>query len=296
MSLKRLGLTLLFTFLLAGCGEKPRQTEGGPLRIVSLSPNITETIFALGLDKQLVGISDFCNYPPQTSQKVRVGGLLNPNMERIIALQPDMLLATPASSKLAGQLKQRGIRTVLLANDRLRDIFITIDSVAALCRVPSKGDSLIRVIKDSLNYYRSQAMHTEVDSPSALFVLQRDPGTTRNISVIGIGTFTDDLWRELGGRNAFEASGLKYAQLNAESLLLMDPDLIIEFKFNQKLDEEQRRQNRREWQTLARLKAVQKGRIYVIDGDYSLIPGPRVTRLMRAYSRILRQYAAAINK
>ena len=284
-----LTVSILYIFLI-GCAQPDTSKEERVKRVISLSPNITEIVYALNAQDLLVGVSDYCNYPPQAQQKTRVGGLLNPNIERIISLQPDLLLGTPANGKIADLLTARGIRTVLLPNDRLRDIFNTIDSVAVLCDVVQKGDSLIAAIKDTLDFYRRLTRQAAVDSPRALFVLHRDPGTTRNISVIGTGTFTDDLWRLLGGRNAFESSGLKYAQLNNESLLTMDPDLIIEFKFNRQYDKRQRRRNRAEWQTMERLKAVKRGQIYVIDGNYSLIPGPRVIRLVRDYYRILKRY------
>ena len=282
-------LSILFVFWI-GCKQQDTNREEKAGRIVSLSPNITETIYALAAQDLLVGVSDFCNYPAEVRQKTRVGGLLNPNIERIISLEPDLLLGTPANAKTADLFKGKGIRTVLLANDRLRDVFLTIDSVSVLCNVTQKGDSLIGAIKDSLEFYRRLTQQAAVDSPRTLFVLHRDPGTTRNISVIGPGTFTDDLWNLLGGKNAFESSGLKYAQLNNESLLTIDPDLIIEFKFNQRYGQTQRRRNRAEWQALNRLKAVKQGQIYVIDGNYSLIPGPRVTRLARDYYRIMRRY------
>jgi len=288
--IKQLAIVSFTVLYLLGCMQNGARDEAKPGRIISLSPNITETIFALGAQDLLIGVSDFCNYPPQTRQKTRVGGLLNPNLERIIALQPDLLLATPASKNLAIQLSQRGIRCVLLSNIRLQDIFTTIDSIGILCGISARADSLINAIKDSLFLYRQRASNVKADAPKALFILHRDPGTTRNISVIGSQTFTNDLWHLLGGRNAFERAGLQYAQLNDESLFTINPDLIIEFKFNQQWDEEKRRRNKKEWRSLQQLKAVQRGQIYVIDGNYSLIPGPRVVRLLRDYYRIMKQY------
>ncbi len=288
---KKIALVLVIIFtVLWSCGQNADKNDSTVRRVISLSPNITETIYALGAENFLVGVSDFCNYPPRARQKTRVGGLINPNLERIIALKPDLLLATPASEDLAAQLAQRNIRAVLLPNDRLQDIFATIDTLGRLFDLSRRAEKLTKTIRDSLEIFRRLAQQLPHASPEALFVLHRDPGTTRNISVIGGNTFTDDLWRMLGGRNAFESAGLKYGQLNSESLLTMNPDLIIEFKFNQKWDEQRRRNNKKEWQNLKQLKAVKEGHIYVIDGNYSLIPGPRVTLLIRDYYQILRDY------
>ncbi len=289
MKKRIVSVSLLLVFWIS-CEQHDVPQKANTWRIISLSPNITETIYAIGAQDVLVGVSDYCNYPPQARKKIRIGGLLNPNLERIISLRPNLFLATPASGNLAARLSQRGIRCVLLSNERLQDIFTTIDSIGTLCKMSRQADSLINVINDSLAFFRQRVKNLEIGSPAALFVLHRDPGTTRNIAVIGSETFTDDLWRMLGGRNAFSQNKLKYAQINTESLLSINPDLIIEFKFNRQWDEEKKRLNKKEWKNLRRLKAVQEGQIYVIDGDYSLIPGPRIVHLMRDYYRIMEQY------
>lgn len=280
-------LILIALFSLLSCknsndGHGNKKIE----RIVSLAPNITEILYALKLDDKVVAVSDYCTYPPQVRQKERVGGLFNPNLEKIAVLKPDLILATTSSQQLREKVSDMKIKVVLLPEKTINDIYFSIDSIAVLNGVQNRAKGLISAIKDSLAFYQ---VRNTPSSPTAILVLGRDAGTTNNIGISGPGTFITELWQNSGGRNAFPDMPGSFAQVNREDLLERNPNIIIEFKTGDRWDSLRTQRNKKEWQNLD-IDAVKKGNIYVINGISYLIPGPRIFLLAKAFHQIIMNY------
>ena len=277
--------------ILAGCQTQPAgQSSGKIRRIVSLSPNITEIIYALGQQDKLVGVTDFCKYPPQATKKRHIGGFVNPNIETIVSLKPDVLIGLPSHADLAQKLQNEHLKFVLLPDDRLADVFFTIDSLGRLLGCETKARHVIKAIQDSLRYYRRQSLAAERFPPKAMLVIGRDPGSTTHITVVGPHTFIDSVWTLMGGKNIFADLPVKYAQVNRENILLKQPDLIIEFHFGKQWNAHKDSLNRRSWQSFTGVPAVKNGQIYVLTGTYTLIPGPRIYKLAADYNRIIQHF------
>ncbi len=276
--------------ILGGCQTQPARNFSQPKfrRIISLSPHMTEILYALGQEKRLVGVTDYCQYPPQAKAKEHIGGFLNPNLEKIIALHPDLLLGVPANADLARKLAAENLPVVMLPNDQLKDIFFTIDSLGRLLGCASRAHQLHQSIRDSLLFYQRKAQALNHGVLRAMLVIGRDPGTTTHLTVVGPHTFIDSLWNFMGGVNVFSDLPAKYAQVNRENVLLKQPQLIIEFKFNQPWDAQKDSLNKKEWQNLGHIPAVQMGNIFVLTGNYTLIPGPRVYLLAKDFYRVIR--------
>jgi len=270
------------------CSPSHKTENQTTTRIISLSPHITEIIYALGQQNKLAAVSDFCTFPPQTSEKEHIGGLLNPNIEKMASLKADLFIGTPAHFELSKKLEHLHLRSVLLPNDRLQDIFTAIDSIGILLNCRQAADSLVRSIKDSLAFYQKKARMLS-KHPSALLVIGREPGSARKIMVAGPSTFLNEVWELSGGKNVFPALPADYAQVSLEALLKNNPNLIIEFKFKEKWDEKKNQINQSEWTELNQLMAVRDKQIYVLNGDYTLIPGPRIYLLARDYYTILQR-------
>ena len=105
-------------------GPPPAPVDGASLRILSLSPNVTEILFRLGLADQVAGVTDFCRYPPEAEEKPKVGGLLNPSLERMFALEPNLAILLPAHGDLPKKLSSRGIRSLVVRNDTVDESMI----------------------------------------------------------------------------------------------------------------------------------------------------------------------------
>ena len=278
---------LAFLFVWIACSQQLPQSAAAP-RVVSLSPHITEMIYALGQQDKLAAVSDFCTYPPEAQSKERIGGLLNPNLEKILGLQANLFIGTPAHSDLAEKLTRQHLKTVLLPNDRLEDIFSTIDSIGTLLHCSKQAELLNQAIRDSLRFYQQAAQQLKHKSLRALFVIGREPGSLRKITIASGSTFLSQVWNELGGRNAFDALPMKYVQINREALLENNPDIIIEFRYKENWNAQKQKQLLGQWQGLNRLRAVRAGHIFVLTGDYTLIPGPRIYELAGDYVRIMK--------
>ncbi|HEX3127506.1 MAG TPA: ABC transporter substrate-binding protein, partial [Thermoanaerobaculia bacterium] len=138
--------SLLLLALLLGCrGEgTPPQPKGPavPRRIVALAPNLSETLFALGLGDRVVGVGDFSTWPPEAADKPRLGGLFDANLERIVSLKPDLAVLLPSEKDLAAKLQPLGIEVLTIPNESLADIEKSFTTVADRCGVPDAGARL----------------------------------------------------------------------------------------------------------------------------------------------------------
>ncbi|MGD9487623.1 MAG: ABC transporter substrate-binding protein [Calditrichaceae bacterium] len=294
---KRIILIILSAFLIIQCsGEQKNDAQlypNGkkvPDRIISLSPNITEIIYALSLEDKLVAVTDYCNYPPEARQKEKVGGLLNPNLELIVALKPDLIIGPPAYHDTAEKLSAQGIRSLLLPMDNVNDIYSSIDSVGSVFQSEKRAEDLNQAIRDSITYYNSKIKELSIEMPSAMLVLGREPGTTRNISVLGPGSFVNEIWEGAGGINSFSDMKMAFAQVSREAVITRKPELILEFKFNEEWSDQKNQRNLEEWGDVNETPAVLKKHIYVLTGDYTLIPGPRTYLLAKDFYQILKEY------
>jgi len=283
---------LLFIILLPfwSCSPNRYQVTGQPGRIISLSPHITEILYALGQQQKIIAVTDFCTYPPQAKKKEKIGGLFNPNMEKIIALKPELLIGTPANAQLADKLSNWHFKFILLPNDRISDVYSTIDSLGKILNCKTKSDHLKALLKDSLSYYADLAVNNSKHAPKALLVIGRQQGSTRNIMAAGCNNFINTIWEMCGGKNAFPDLPAPYAQVSREALINRQPDIIIEFKFKEKWNANKNRKNYKEWQALTLIKAVKYKQIYVLTGNYTIIPGPRLYLLARDFSQIINRY------
>lgn len=277
--------SLLLLMLFLSCNVEKQETHQIE-RIISLAPSITEILYALDLDDKVVAVSDYCLYPEEANQKESVGGLFNPNLEKITLLKPDLILATQSSQQLREKVADTRIRVVLLPEKTVEDLYKSIDSIAALNGVQNRAKTLISSIKDSLAYYRTSTIK---NPPRAILVLGRDPGTTNNIGISGPGAFINELWEYVGGVNAFPDMPGSFSQVNREDLLNRNPNIIIEFKSVNDGNIPNRDTVKKEWQNL-NIDAVRNGNIYLINSVKYLIPGPRIYLLAREYFKILKDY------
>jgi len=280
---------VLIAFGLFNCRSEKIKSTSAYERIISLSPHMTEILYALGQEDRLVAVSDFCLFPPEAAEKQRIGGFLNPNLEKITMLQPDLILGVPSHGDLAKKMESYGWSFVLLPNDRLNDVFMSIDSLGRLLGVTQRAQQLNQSLRDSLHYYSKKAREISPQKYKAMLVLGREPGGVRQIGVIGRNNFMDSLWVLCGGVNVFGDLGQKFSQISRETILTRDAQLIIEFKSNGRWDESRLAANRQEWQGLSTMAAVRDQAIFVIHGEYALIPGPRMYLLCRDYYEILRR-------
>lgn len=238
-----------------------------PKRIISLAPNITEILFALGLDDRIVAVTSFCDYPGGTKNKQKVGGMSNPSLERVVSLQPDMVIMTTDGNPkaFAERLESFRIRTYVFRARTLSELPQGIRGIGSALDVPVKADMLARDIQASLNNL-SHRIPESSRRKKVLFIIWPEP-----LIVAGPGTAIDDAITLLGHHNIAKESISSYPKYSLEEIILQAPDII----FIGKGHSDMRNMSKGLLKKLSGVPAVKNQRVFFIsDNLYRL--GPRV--------------------
>ncbi|GAB4331255.1 MAG: hypothetical protein Kow0099_02490 [Candidatus Abyssubacteria bacterium] len=242
-----------------------------PARIVSMAPNITEILFALGLGDRVVGVTDYCDYPPEALKKPKVGGVVNPNLEAIVALAPDLVLAVPnvTQNTLFRTLRQFGIKVVTLPDESLADLFETIRLIGEETSRQKQAERMIQQLTAKFDEVR--ATTANLPRKKVMFVVGVNP-----LFVAGRGTFINELIQIAGGENIAGDSLSKYPQLGIEKVVTEAPEVILYTSLNYDLSSEQTERAKELWSPYQSLPAVKDGRIHGLVADHVTLPGPRL--------------------
>ncbi len=281
------------SFLIRSLLITPQSTDDAPsspqtcARAVCLSPGLTETMFALGLGDRVVGVTRFCLYPDAAQDRLSVGGFLDPNYEAVVALRPDMVLVTPYQQELAVDLQRLGMTVHAVSQDSLADIRDSYHHIAALCGNDTRADVLVAELDTTISRL-VEARHDK-SRPRVLMTTGRDVRSNAldEIYAVGRGTFLDELLTLAGGENIAPGGALEYPALSGESILRLDPDIIIELVADQEEEAGLRATALGAWRALPRLRATRDNRVYVLFGAHLTVPGPRVTQTLEALARCL---------
>jgi iron complex transport system substrate-binding protein len=298
--LKRLFFTLIglsigtFCFFLISCTQdtdKPSEIPPADSdqimveakRIICAAPSVTEIVFSLGLGEQVVGVSDFSTYPSEAQAIPQIGGLINPNKEKITTLRPDLLIIQGQNESLARFCREHRIQFLSIEINTLEDIWIAIHTVGQTLKVEDKANALIQKIKGDLQDIKDR---THKLPPKKVFLtLGHTPGDLTGLMTTGPGTFLHELVSAAGGENIFsDASGL-YPQISKESLVKRRPEVIIE-AIPGGVPVEKLHLLEKDWLQLPMLPAVKSGNIHYLTDDFLLIPGVRITQTVRRFSEI----------
>jgi len=275
-----IGLLLLF---LVSCTEQKKQSAQDELRIISLSPHITEIIYELKMDSSLVAVTDFCKYPAEAQKKESIGGLLNPNIEKIVNLKPTHLFGVPSHLKLNQEISKFGLEILMMPNETLTNIQDIISIISDTLGISESGQRLNEAIQNNIN----QIKKDKNVNFTAMLVIGREKGSVKNITVAGPNTYLNEIWELAGGINIFNDLINKYTTVNIEEIIKRNPDIIIEFKMNSPKGITNTIPGI-EWQYLNSVNAVKQKNVFGIGGNYSLIPGPRVVKLVEDFDCILK--------
>lgn len=259
MGLTRFGLALVAVLALS-CG--PRSSPAPGLRVVSLAPSLTEVVFALGAGKCLVGNTNQCDFPAPARAVYKVGDFISPDLERIVALHPSLVLLTlPAHRQLAEKLAELKIATYVSRPADLEAVCLEIDSVARRLGRPAAGESLVRDMKRRLDSIPNFA-----DTPRVYLEISGAP-----LMTAGRGTFITELLARAGARNVFASSLQEYPVVDPEAVIRADPEVILLLHPDLRAADVGRRLG---WN---QVQAVKQGRVYDgLDEDLFFRPGPRI--------------------
>jgi iron complex transport system substrate-binding protein len=256
--------------------------QTSPQRIISLIPSVTEMLFAIGAGPRVVGVGSFDRYPPEALTRPKVGGLIDPDIERIISLKPDLIVVYATQTDLRTQMDRARIPIYLYRHSGLPDITTTIRAIGKTVGSERAAEELARRIENDIAATRRRVSGRP--RPRTLLVFGRDPETLRGIYASGGIGFLHDMLDAAGGSNVFADVKGQSIQATSEVILARAPDVILEIGIDTASSP---RRNLRAWDTLASVPAVRNHRIYQIRGDEMMNPGPRVARAIERIAEVL---------
>ena len=267
------------------CAQRPLAQANPPRRIVSLIPATTEMLFDVGVGDRIVGVGTFDRFPPEVSKYPRVGGLLDPNVERILSLKPDLVIAYETQTDLVGQMNRVGIPLFRYRHQGLPDIVETIKALGARVGAGPAGDAAAARITSALaNIQRRVEGRAR---PRTLLVFGREPGSLRGIDASGGYGFLHDVLELAGGVDVLSDFKRQSVQMSTELILTRAPDVIIELQYGDSPRRQQIDAETRVWDALPSVPAVRNKRVHILVGDEFVVPGPRIVVAAERFARVL---------
>ncbi len=270
--------------------RQDRDSSGAPLpdrvdSIVSLAPNITEILFAIGLGDEIAGVTLDSDYPPDAVEKPKVGTFWQPDIEAVVAARPDLIitLGFEQQKNLAERLRRIGYNSLTVNIEKVSDLFDAIERIGAATGRQQLANELMSRIRTKL-----QQLASLVDAESkvrVLWVVQREP-----LRVAGRDTFVNEMIELAGGENAIGTTVHKYPPIGSEQVIACNADVIIESAMGREDIENQRDRALQHWNKFKHLPAVANRRVYVISGDTVSRLGPRLYEGTETIARCLRPH------
>lgn len=244
-----------------------------PQRIISLAPSITEILFALALGDRVVGVTSYCDFPAEAKAKEKIGDTLKPNLERLIALKPDLVLISTASQleKITQQLDQLNIPVFVTSPKSVDGVLASIRKIGELTGTTRRADDLAAEMQTRIAAVQHQAANQS--TPSVLYILQLSPLITA-----GKNTFINDLIQQAKGRSITGEEVADYPQFSRETAIARAPEVILvpESHGTELVNTEAVQQ------AFATTPAIKNNRIVRVNPDLIDRPGPRIVEGLEA--------------
>ena len=264
---------------MAACRSSDKtDTRPSDPRVVSMTPNTTETVFALGMGKRLVGRSRYCDYPLEVEALPSVGGYVDPSLEAILALRPTLVTGArgPMGRSLFDKLEERGIACYFPPTESVEQIAQMILGLAQRLSAENAGSKVVSGIRSHLRTIEKSV--ADRPHPKTLLVFGQAP-----VVVAGPGSFPNEMLSLAGCRNAV-TDGTHYPTLGFETILGLDPDLVIDATMAGGRSNTPINCSSPGWSTL---RAVKEDKVKHVDDDRVLRPGPRVAEGVALLARLV---------
>jgi iron complex transport system substrate-binding protein len=239
-----------------------------PQRIVSLAPGITETLYALGLDDKITGVTGYCNWPPRARQKPRIGGFTNPSVEKIVSLKPDLIIATADGNRkdTVNQLQRIGLPVYVTNPSDTEKILKSILNIGEITNSNDAAKKLVAKLRRRLNNIDSQTKNKI--KPRVFFQIGLEPVITA-----GSGTLINEVIGRAGGVNIAYNDTARYPRYSAEGIMAGSPDIIL---FAPMANDKEFTVVKKFWNKYGEIPAVKNRRIYPINTDLISRASPRI--------------------
>jgi len=273
--------------LVAATGDRiaPIAAQRPPQRIVSLVPSVTEMLFLIDAGARVVGVSSFDHFPADVDRLPRVGALMDPDIEKILSLRPDLVITYGSQQDLATRLAKASVPVFSYRHGSLGDITVTLRELGRRLGSTSQAENVAGRIERSLDDIRRRV---SIEArPRVLLVIGREPRSLRAINVGGGYGFLHDLLEVAGGTNVFADVKRESLLVSTETILSRAPDVILELHYTDTPSPTFVERERATWSVLSAVPAVKHGRVELLFGEELVLPGPRVVVTAAAFARVL---------
>jgi iron complex transport system substrate-binding protein len=239
-------------------------------RIIALSPAINETLYALGAGDQIVANTEYCNYPIEAKNKPKVGGYFSPSVEKILSLNPTMVIMQENNAPLAEKIQKMGIKTLVIKIDTYPSIRRSIFTIGAVVHKEERAKAIVSELDQKLHALRGILRNQKI-----LMVFGHTTDLSKSIYVSGQNLYFDDLISASGNTNALQSCRKGQPVLNLENLIALNPDIVILLAPNTRERGLNKEALIAPWRHLP-INAAKRGKIYVDDHPYSSNPSQRL--------------------
>jgi iron complex transport system substrate-binding protein len=259
-----------------------------PTRIVSTAPSITEMLYALDLGDRVVGVTIYCHYPPEVTKKPKIGTYIDPNLEVIAALKPDLVIIQKNPVQLQAKLERLGLHVLEVKHDNVAEVFESITAIGKAAGAESKATELNAKLHRDLDQIHNRVAN--LPPTTMMFVVGRAPARIEDIIVTGRASYLTDVMQVAGGRNIFTDSVAAYPKVGIEEILARNPEVIVDMgdmTDTVGVTDERKRSVVALWDRYPSLRAVKNHRVYAVASDIFVVPGPRMIDAAREFARML---------
>ncbi len=255
-----------------------------PRRIVSLSPDLTEMLYGVGAFGRVVGVSNYESYPPEAARLPHLGQLHNPNFEKLVSLQPDLVIVNNAQAPFfEDTLKGLGLRVLKTSNRSVQEVYAAMAEIGHATGNDGGAAELIASTREQLD--RVERKTARLPRVRVVLIVNRTPGTLRDLSSATAGSYLAELVGIAGGQIVVPTAKTGYVKLSKEDLLAINPDAILDFIHGSKgafagdpIEA---------WQELPELKAVRAHRVYGVNEDYVPHASQRMVQTAQLFAKLI---------
>jgi iron complex transport system substrate-binding protein len=253
-----------------------------PQRIVSVAPTVTEMLYGIGAFDSVVAVTEYCTYPPEAKALPKVGGWATPSIERIAGFQPALVAFTEVQAPLLeGPLKKLGIRTLIARSQTIQDAFNSMEALGNATGKERGADSLVAQVKAGLDAVRRRA--AGLPHPSVLCIIDRTPGTLRDLYAAIEGSFLAELIVIAGGSVIGGTARGGYGRISKEAVLTANPDIVLDLM----PVPQPGGSPESAWRDLPELKAVRRGSVHLVRDEYATHDSQLIVKTAVVFAQLL---------
>jgi iron complex transport system substrate-binding protein len=259
-----------------------------PRRIVSTAPSITEMLYSLGLGDRVVGVTTYCHYPPEAAKKPKIGTYIEPDLEAIAALKPDLVIIQKNPVQLQSKLERLNLHVLEVRHDNIAQVFESISKIGDAAGARDRASHLVASLRSDLDAIHSRV--TKLPGTRVMFIVGRAPDRIEDIIVIGQASYLNELMELAGGVNIFRDSVAPYPKVGMEEILARNPDVIVDMGDMAQtvgVTERHKQSVVTLWNRYPSLNAVRNHRVFAVAADVYVVPGPRMLEAARQFVRML---------